>query len=797
MKNKYILVLLVLLLTQQSIAQKTLGTSFFGSMVGDVSVCENGAGYASASDVEALVTSILGKYGLRNGYIIMSCTKTDNCMAILDDKNRPYILFNPNFLKTVRSLNFSESNLPVQSNDWKTLTILAHEIGHHLNNHLINPRPDMTRIDMELEADETAGFIVYLLGGELNNAQSAYLDKSVSENTSYTHPGRAARLKSVAKGWEDAKKKYPKVPNTPIPVVSNVFRFIDPFYDNSNDWTLEYDADKKMTVENGKLRIKGISDKFAYYTVKNFDIDATKDFSVSVVSEWVEGINNNGYGVNFCSNNKTNSHNVFFITANGYYSIGKIINNGNWIDTKKWVLSSAINRDKTGKNILKINKIGNALYFYINNQLVDDIPFDSNFGNDFGVRVSWKQTIDFDNFEVTGEKGDPSKRIISNNNAFAFSDGFYSNENNWPLVRDEKKQLSLYNNKLRIKGITESFTDASINFDVDVYKDFKVSVDANWIEGENQYGYGIDFCKSDKSNSNIFSTNLFYVSPNGMYLIGDYDNAGVWTSKVKWTNSDYINLKNIDKNNLTIEKKGDSYLFYINGKLVETLSGIKMYGNKFGCRVTKSQTVDFDNFNLTGRKTDGGKQSYYDASNISFFEPFSDNSNNWPLVDDTYKKISIKNDKLSIKGINDQSIYAAIKNFDVKLSDDFNISVDANWIEGIDNYGYGINFCNNTTTVSSNRFYIANGSYTIGYFENNGTWNSLKSWTASSFIKKKNEGKNTLRIEKTGTMFKFYINNNLIETFTNIKTYGNQFGVEVNRNQTVEFDNFTINGTKK
>ena len=37
MKNKYILLLLVLLITQHAIAQKTLGTSFFGSIVGDVS----------------------------------------------------------------------------------------------------------------------------------------------------------------------------------------------------------------------------------------------------------------------------------------------------------------------------------------------------------------------------------------------------------------------------------------------------------------------------------------------------------------------------------------------------------------------------------------------------------------------------------------------------------------------------------------------------------------------------------------------------------------------------------------
>lgn len=793
MKKLYFL--LILLITQHAIAQKTLGTSFFGSMIGDVSVCENGAGYASASDVEALVTSILGKYGLRNGYIIMSCTKTDNCMAILDEKNRPYILFNPNFLKTVRSLNFSESNLPVQNDDWKTLTILAHEIGHHLNNHLINPRPDMTRIDMELEADETAGFIVYLLGGELNNAQSAYLDKTVSETSSYTHPGRSARLKSVAKGWEDAKKKYPRVSNTPLPVVSNDFRFIDPFYDNTNDWPLLNDDNKKMTVTNGKLRFKGISDKLAFLADKNFNIDASKDFSVSVVSEWIEGINNNGYGLDFLSNSETSSSNVFFITANGYYSIGKIVNNGNWIDTKKWALSSAINRDRTGKNTLKIKKVGNTLFFYINDQLVDNLPFDSNFGNDFGVRVSWNQTIDFDNFEVNGEKADPSKRIAIDTKAFAFTDEFYNNDNKWSLIADNNKQISLNNNKLRMKGIAEAFTyNTDIEFNIDLFKDFKVSVDANWVEGVENNGYGIEFCNSDKTTS----TNIFYVSANGMYIIGGYENNGGWKNLVDWKSSTAINKKNLGKNNLSIEKRGDQFLFYINQQLVETLSGVKTYGNKFGCKVSRNQTVDFDNFTLTGRKYDGGKQPSYDFNTFSFFDAFYDNGNSWPVISDTYKKITVNNDKLSIKGISDQFIHASTKSFDVKLTDDFKISVDAQWVDGIDNYGYGINFCNNLTTISSNRFYVsANGSYTIGYFENNGSWTSIRSWTSSTYINKKTLGKNTLTIEKIGSLFKFYINNSLVESLPNIKTYGNIFGVEVNRNQTVEFDNFSINGTKK
>ena len=53
----------------------------------------------------------------------------------------------------------------------------------------------------------------------------------------------------------------------------------------------------------------------------------------------------------------------------------------------------------------------------------------------------------------------------------------YNNDNKWTLISDDKKQISLYNNKLRMKGISEAFTYyTDIEFDIDLFKDFKVCV---------------------------------------------------------------------------------------------------------------------------------------------------------------------------------------------------------------------------------------------------------------------------------------------------------------------------------
>jgi uncharacterized protein (TIGR02145 family) len=189
-------------------AQDRPGTGFYGDAAREAGVCPASSQFVSETEVDNLVTEMLSRFGARNRYIIISCPQVDNCQAMLY-KGRPYILFNPDFLQSVKRLNFSASNLPaMQARDWAALTILAHELGHHINNHLINPLPDATARDMELEADQTAGFIIYMMGGEIGDMLPAYLKSP--EQGSYTHPPRKARTEALEKGYRDAAARFPR-----------------------------------------------------------------------------------------------------------------------------------------------------------------------------------------------------------------------------------------------------------------------------------------------------------------------------------------------------------------------------------------------------------------------------------------------------------------------------------------------------------------------------------------------------------------------------------------------------------
>jgi len=161
-------IFLTCLLSATSLQAQSGSTDFYGRVVDKNALCTQASGFMSEQNVERLIGEMLAMQGLKNRFIIVGCQSVTNCIATVDKSNRPVILFNPAFLQRVQKLQFSESDLPaIGERDWSTLTILAHEIGHHMNNHLTNPLPDATRRGMELEADETAGFLLYLMGGQL------------------------------------------------------------------------------------------------------------------------------------------------------------------------------------------------------------------------------------------------------------------------------------------------------------------------------------------------------------------------------------------------------------------------------------------------------------------------------------------------------------------------------------------------------------------------------------------------------------------------------------------------------
>ena len=144
-----------------------------------------------ASQAAGIIREITEAVGLQPRFELRATTQVPNAAAVVYGGRR-YLLYNPRFLAAVNRAGHT---------DWAGISILAHEMGHHLNGHTL--RAGGSQPEDELEADEFSGFVLRRLGASLAQAQAALATVS-PEAGSATHPGRAPRLAAISRGWSRA-----------------------------------------------------------------------------------------------------------------------------------------------------------------------------------------------------------------------------------------------------------------------------------------------------------------------------------------------------------------------------------------------------------------------------------------------------------------------------------------------------------------------------------------------------------------------------------------------------------------
>jgi Zn-dependent peptidase ImmA (M78 family) len=147
--------------------------------------------FTSSEDAQKIIAGIMDVIGLEPNFKI-KVASVPNVEADIRHHQR-YILYNPEFIRQVNNAT---------QDKWASIFILAHEIGHHLNGHTIlgiNSRPEI-----ELEADQFAGFVLCKMGATLEQTQLA-MHFIANREASKTHPARIDRLAAIAKGWNKAE----------------------------------------------------------------------------------------------------------------------------------------------------------------------------------------------------------------------------------------------------------------------------------------------------------------------------------------------------------------------------------------------------------------------------------------------------------------------------------------------------------------------------------------------------------------------------------------------------------------
>jgi len=168
-------------------------------------VCNEKA--TSNGHAEKVVDRILRPIGLLRNFKVVECANTDNCFATVL-KGQRFIVYDAAFMQ-----NIEEET----ETDWSAISIMAHEIGHHLQGHTIDGRGGQPQ--KELEADKFSGFVLHQLGASL---QESLVAVQMLGNTyaTPTHPAKPIRVESIRKGWLEAEAMYPKSHSTGKPAVA-------------------------------------------------------------------------------------------------------------------------------------------------------------------------------------------------------------------------------------------------------------------------------------------------------------------------------------------------------------------------------------------------------------------------------------------------------------------------------------------------------------------------------------------------------------------------------------------------
>jgi len=148
---------------------------------------DDGSPVDYATEITAKIISVLG---LKPNFEVKAA-QIPNAAAVVYQGKR-YVLYNPSFINTL---------VKTAGNEWAAVSVLAHEIGHHLNGHTLENHG--SKPDEELEADEFSGFVLRRMGASLSEAQAAMQIAATARETA-THPAKYDRLAAIQNGWKNA-----------------------------------------------------------------------------------------------------------------------------------------------------------------------------------------------------------------------------------------------------------------------------------------------------------------------------------------------------------------------------------------------------------------------------------------------------------------------------------------------------------------------------------------------------------------------------------------------------------------
>jgi hypothetical protein len=148
--------------------------------------------FQSVYEARDYVNNILQSINWQENFSIQEQNGINNAYATIV-RNQRYIIYDNIFLENLDGYAGTK---------WASISVLAHEMGHHYRNHVVD-RGGSTP-PKEIEADYFSGYAMAKLGATANEAVAG-MEKIASPRATASHPAKADRLKAILQGWNYAK----------------------------------------------------------------------------------------------------------------------------------------------------------------------------------------------------------------------------------------------------------------------------------------------------------------------------------------------------------------------------------------------------------------------------------------------------------------------------------------------------------------------------------------------------------------------------------------------------------------
>lgn len=143
--------------------------------------------FGSVYEAKGYINTMLDSINWEENFTVREQNGINNAYATIMN-NRRYIIYDNVFLESLDSYAKTK---------WASISVLAHEMGHHYRNHVVDSKGSTP--PKEIEADYFSGYVMAKLGASLDEAIRG-MSLIASPQASSTHPGKADRLNAISKG---------------------------------------------------------------------------------------------------------------------------------------------------------------------------------------------------------------------------------------------------------------------------------------------------------------------------------------------------------------------------------------------------------------------------------------------------------------------------------------------------------------------------------------------------------------------------------------------------------------------